>query len=371
MEEEENVDLSLNEVLTNRVLTTVHDLSIDSVENEVIRFSLENSEKFISTFPNMEEVMKTLFVIDRNFYYDSYRFAYGDRVYVLKFGSKEDSYVLDLEAKFLKKLKNKNLAPTFYISDVSSHSSISVTSYEFGAPIKQTGLSTILQSIDEFTKQLKSLHNVSRPKRNQTKDLLDRYKIISNFSDILPDSDYKKLKEIKYFRDVESFIPFVLNVLKLQLDPLMEAEGGYLSICHLNLDESTILERNGMFKFINFENALHLNPMLDLALLSLRLGFNSHPKFEDTLITSYLKKQDEGDFKSAFPAFKDVAFKIILLELISSQFYRILYPKWEASQSFAVKTIKTYQNIRPLVSNEFPNFLDTTDLIFGNLNNSI
>ena len=369
MEQESN--LSLNELLTNRVLTTVHDLSLDSVERQVIEFSLENSDAFKSVFPNIDEVLKTLFVVDRNFYYDSYRFTYEDKTYILKFGSEEDSYILNLEKKFLKKLKNKNLAPNFYVSDALLGTSISVTSYEFGAPIKQSGFSTIIKNIDEFTKQLRSLHNISRPKKSQTKELLDRYKIISNFSDVLPSSEYEKLKEIKHFKHVESFVPFILNVLKLQLDPLIEAEESYLSICHLNLDESTILERNGMFKFINFENALHLNPMLDLALLSLRLGFNSHTKFEDTLIKSYLEKQDEGDFKSAFPAFKDVAFKIILLELISSNFYRILYPKWEASQSFALKTIKTYQNIRPLISSEFPNFLESTDLMFNNFSNSI
>ena len=98
MEQESN--LSLNELLTNRVLTTVHDLSLDSVERQVIEFSLENSDAFKSVFPNIDEVLKTLFVVDRNFYYDSYRFTYEDKTYILKFGSEEDSYILNLEKSF-------------------------------------------------------------------------------------------------------------------------------------------------------------------------------------------------------------------------------------------------------------------------------
>jgi thiamine kinase-like enzyme len=143
-----------------------------------------------------------------------------------------------------------------------------------------------------------------------------------------------------------------------------------LALCHFNLNTSNILFRDGMFKFINFHNFYYLHPLFDIASLSLNLDLNSLPGLDKKILEAYYGKNCK-EAVNALPAFKDIIFKLILINLISSFFYKVLFPKWESSQNFALNAIKSYQTIRPMVKNEFYTQHEFLDDMFGNVNNSI
>jgi Ser/Thr protein kinase RdoA (MazF antagonist) len=367
---EEEKDFDFKEVLLNKTLTTSRDVTINDLEFKSIKYALEQGEKVKSIFPKIPSLqLNNLELIDRNFYYDSYKFQYEDKYFCLKLGSNDDSYYIKKEISALNKLKNKNVCPTSYLFEELKEFSLSIISYEFGEPINKLNPNLIIfENLDEFIKQLKTVHTGFKPKQNQLKTVIENHKSMCSFEEVLPEKLFNTFKDIDLYKKVKDFLPFLIDVLELQASPMLKDKD--LALCHFNLNTSNILFRDGMFKFINFHNFYYLHPLFDIASLSLNLDLNSLPGLDKKILEAYYGKNCK-EAVNALPAFKDIIFKLILINLISSFFYKVLFPKWESSQNFALNAIKSYQTIRPMVKNEFYTQHEFLDDMFGNVNNSI
>jgi hypothetical protein len=193
---EEEKDFDFKEVLLNKTLTTSRDVTINDLEFKSIKYALEQGEKVKSIFPKIPSLqLNNLELIDRNFYYDSYKFQYEDKYFCLKLGSNDDSYYIKKEISALNKLKNKNVCPTSYLFEELKEFSLSIISYEFGEPINKLNPNLIIfENLDEFIKQLKTVHTGFKPKQNQLKTVIENHKSMCSFEEVLPEKLFNSFK---------------------------------------------------------------------------------------------------------------------------------------------------------------------------------
>lgn len=355
---QDNLDsnLSFSDLLRGRLISQSKDMSLSNIELQQMQYIFEDHFKLSTQFDFQK--VKNISLVDRNFAWDSLKFDYDGLSYLFKLGDEEDNYIFSKEFKRLKKLeKDFQLAPKPILNGVGPDYAFLITSYEYGNPIKDLGQSELLSRLNQFASCLRLLHT-NKSESSDFELFLEYYFTQGSFQEILNEELYNTLTKTKYFKKCQSILKELTTTIKLQVKNLVDSD---ISICHMNLTESNILVRGQMMKFINFDKSLALNPLWDLAMASIKLDLVSYPKLESKFLMCYDKFNYDYNCE-ALPAYKDIASKMILHDLICSYFFKIII---KIDRNSVYNLYKQYETIRHLIHNEFPSFLEVLDEMFG------
>lgn len=365
MEQQNNINFS--DLMMGRVVQQSKNLTISNVEKLYLSSIFEDDFYLSTHFPDNEKVLSTIKTLDKNFFYDIYKFSYEDVSYVIKVGSTEDEEIFDKEKLALEKLKDKELGPTYLSIGSSENYAYLLTSFEHGISVKNAGLSVLLDNLELFAKNLAQLHNETKTEDNQRNYFLESHYSLGSFETILSPDTYKDMQELKNFKICEQLLKDIKKSIAIQMPPKPEK---YSSLCHTHLVPSNILFRADYadIKFCNFYNSFNLNPMWDLAFLSIKLDLNKFPQKEKEFLDCYFKHSylNPDDYNIVY--YKQVAFKIILFKLISMYFLKLVIPEDSGS---VLDMFKLYGYISNMVVDEFSEYKETLDEMFGNFSKSI
>jgi len=357
LEEDLNPNVNFSEILKGRLITSTFDFTMSDVEKSFLKDIFEKNPKIKHEFKKIDSIE----LLDRNFFYDIYRFKCEGKGYCLKLGDRHDNYIFKREYSFLDKIKEKKISPRPILNGRGKDYSYLITTYEFSESIKQLGISFLISNIKLFSKTLKDIHESSKTESSEKEMFIDMYISMGAFNEILDQKQLNALRSFGNFEKCEQILKGLEDTIKIQVPSMVEQDP---CICHMNLTESNILYRGGLFKLCNFHKSFNLNPLWDLAMTSLNLGFNSHPKLEEKFIKHY-SKENMHHIKNILPAYKDVCYKLILYEIICVYFYKIIITKEDRSLE---SLFFAYETIRPLILNEFPMYTKILDPMFGDFN---
>lgn len=360
MENEEN--LSFEDVMLGRVIQQSQKISMSSIEKSYISDIFKEDFYLSENYPETEKVIESIKPLDRNFFYDIYKFRYNDITYALKIGSEDDIEIFEKEAEALNLLEGKNLAPKVHSINKLLNYSYLLTSFEHGFSAKTVGLSTLFDNIDLFAKTLAKLHNETKTEENQRDYFLESCYSLGSFQEILNPEVYDSLMKNDLFVKSISLLDDIRESVSIQMLPAPEK---YSSLCHTHLTQSNILFRSDLkeIKFCNFYNSFILSPLWDLAFLSIKLNFQSTPLKEKKFLDAYFEESylNQEDFSMIF--YKQVCYKLILYKIVSMYFLKMVIPEDSGS---VIDMFKNYGYIRNMVNDEFPEYIDTLDKMFGN-----
>lgn len=350
-----DTNLSFSELMRGRLMTQTKDVSLSNIEKKQLQYIFKKDFKILNKFKNVNNFQ----LVDRNFFYDLYKFSYEERTYIIKLGDEDDGFLFKREFEFLERIQDERIAPEPIINGVGEDYSYIITSYEFGLPLKAFGQSTLITNLKPFAKTLKKLHDASPSDQSNFNLFFDYYLGRASFEEILDIDMYQELRSVTGFKTCEKILSKLQELIKIQTSTFIDGDP---CLCHTNINESSLLFRNKYFKFINFERSFYLNPLWDVAMTSIKLNLSQYPKLESKFLMHYDPKNYELNCE-ALPAYKDVAFKLILHDLICTYFYKILIVKEDAT---LYHMFSLYETIRPMVNHELPIYLETLDKMFGN-----
>lgn len=356
---EDQLDMDYSDFLKGRVISESEDMSIGHIEKKLIKEIFKKNYKISSRFKEI----KSLKLLDRNFYYDVFTFSCENETYCLKFGEDDDHYLFKREFDVLKKIEKYKVSPTPILIVRDKNYSCLITSFEFSQSVKNEGLSCITKNLQSFAESLKTIHNNSKSDFSERDMFLDMCFSMASFDEVLDSEDLDELKNIDQFNNCQQILKSLKDCILLQIESMPEVDA---CICHTNLKPSNILFRNNTFKFCNFQESFVLSPMWDLAMICIKTELHRFPILESKFVKHY-NAEKEKEIKDALPAYKDVCFKIMLHEIICTYFYRLIIVNNEGM----VGLFNSYQNIRPLVFKEFPIYVETLDKMFGDFNKII
>lgn len=357
---EDKDTLKFSEALNGRVFSYNEEKSIDKIELELLGEVFKKDEKFVNKF----DYPKNIQVVDRNTFYDSFSFDHDGKKYLMKFGDEIDKELFLKEEWFLKTLEKCQLVPQFFLSNSTEDYSYLITSYENAPSIREAGTSEVITNLQNFSKCLRNIHLQKTEKESQIQEFLEFNFTQTEFENILDKENFDLLKDLKIFSKCEEIIERLKNTINYQMESFFEVNQ---TCCHLNINESTVLVREGIFKFLNFDNAFVVDPMWDIAITSIQLKLTELPIQESQFLNYY----DEENFlfnKKRLEAFKDVAWKLMLHNLIKDFFYQVFIP---VSESRRYRMLFLYETLRPFMNREFPGFNIVLDDIFGKFEEQI
>lgn len=355
---QDDVNLNYSELLQGRVISETKNLTISKNESSMIAEALSGNIFF------KDKEIKNLSILDRNLYTDSFTFIVDNKPYLLKFGDQFDQFVFAKESKFLKKLQGENIAPQLITQGSSEYSSFLVTTFEDLPSIKQLSRLFLFENIEKFGAFLSKVHKKTRRKTSDKNALLQYYYTLSNFESSLEKDIYESLLSNSMFKSCCNMSSYIIDCCQQQITTFEESN---VSLCHTNLTTSNILF-DGLeeFRLINFDKGVYVNSLWDLAMFSIKTGMHELPKVEQKFLKAYNEK-DYDIINNTLPAYKDVCFKLVLLELISTYMNKIIYLKNNLYVSFL---FETYETIRPMINLEFPLYIKILDDMFGNFHNT-
>jgi hypothetical protein len=360
MENEDN--LNFDDMMLGRVVQQKQKISMSNIEKSYIADIFKEDFYLSEHYPNIDKVIESIKSLDRNFFYDIYKFTYDDITYAIKIGSEDDIEIFEKEAEALNLLEGKNLAPQVHSINKLQNYSYLLTSFEHGFSAQTVGLSTLLDNVDLFAKTLAKLHNETKTEENQRDYFLESYYSLGSFEEILDPEVYKSLMKNSLFVSCLSLLKDIEESISIQMPSAPEK---YSSLCHTHLIQSNILFRADFkeIKFCNFYNSFILSPLWDLAFLSIKLNLQSMPSREKVFLDAYFKESylEQEDFSMIF--YKQVCYKIILYKIVSMYFLKMVIPEDSGS---IIDMFKNYGYIRNMVNDEFPEYIDTLDKMFGN-----
>lgn len=364
---EQQNDINFSDLMMGRVVQQTKNLTISNVEKLYISDLFKDDFYLSTNFSDIEKVLSTIKTLDKNFFYDIYKFSYEDIDYAIKVGSKEDSEIFDKERIALEKLKDKELAPTYLSSGRSETYAYLLTSFEHGISAKSAGLSVLFDNLELFAKNLAQLHNETKSEDNERDYFLESCYSLGSFDIILSEDVFQEMKEVKNFKTCQQLLKDIKESIAFQMPDKPEK---YSSLCHTHLVPSNILFRADYadIKFCNFYNSFTLNPMWDLAFLAIKLDLNRFPQKEKQFLDHYFKHSYLNSDDYSIVYFKQVAFKIVLFKLVSMYFLKLVIPEDSGS---ILDMFKLYGHISNMVADEFSEYKETLDEMFGNFSKSI
>lgn len=350
--------IKTSDYLQGRVISTTKDLNISKIERQIIMESFQDHPDLF-----MFENVSDLTLIDRNFFYDLYKFKSNEKYYVLKYGDEDEYRIFKREAEVLKKIGPKNLSPELIAYGQGDDFSFLITTFEHGLPIKEYGTSTLLNNLKVIASNLSYLHEITESEFDETEIFIDTIFSYSDFEVVLDKETMDSLYEINGFKISLRILEKIKESIKIQLANFKSTKN---CSCNLNLSQSSILFRDGMIKFCNFHESFNLNPIWDLAFFSFQSELSKYPKRESEFLEYYSEYFPEigtaKQLKSVIVPYKQVVSKIILYKLICIYYYMYILPEINTSY---FKNFFIYECIRDFIQSEFSYCISTFDKMFG------
>ena len=205
-----------------------------------------------------------------NYNHDIYKAKSEDKFYLIKYSLDPSNKTLAYEHDIIKKL-NTPAIPTpisqgsFRFGDIIHYS---VYEYQFAENVRQHGVSSILENLDNFVYSYAHLHNRYLPQRSFD-DYILAFLESCNL-DFLSSESIEAIKQHSNLETIEKIINQTKEDIKILSQKPHFRESNF---CHGNLKPSNILFREGLFKFIDFEESFCGHRFLDIAHLALHSYF--------------------------------------------------------------------------------------------------
>ena len=362
----EGQKINISQYLTNRVASQTISTKISLVEKDYLMEIFSEDFYLSDRFPNIEEVSDSIKILDRNFFYDIYKFSYENLSYAIKVGERIDNFIFNKEKDALEAIKDLNLAPMYFHTDSSESYSYLLTSFENAQTTKEIGLSYTFDKIELLGSALAKIHNKTKQDNSERDYFLDSVFSLGDYEDTTSSEVFDGLKEIDIFNECQDLLDTIKKAVNLQNLP----NGEEIScLCHTNINPGAILNRTGRLKICNFYQSFYIHPAWDLAFTSYKLGLNDHPTVEKRFLESYhlesFLKEDEYNYVF----FKQLASKLMLYTLVASYFYTMTSPNQEMGNTLSL--FRQYASIRDVIQDEFAEYMPILDQMFAPFINNI
>lgn len=361
-----NKNLKTDDLLRNRVFQQKDNKKIQPYELDLINSILENSKTLKSLIS--PATLKGVSLLGSNDYYDSYLLKTDSSKYVMKINSDDSDGILLKESESLKLLSNKNIAPD--LIDFGQHQELSflVSSYENGINFKQLPVDSYTFNLGCISKTFSFLHEVTKRAGSfNFGDFMSSKIEALNYSNIFPEDILNDLN--KQSKGFVKHLPILEKLKSELLEKSKDISTNFSCLCHLNLDKSKILYRDGMVKFINFESSEFCDPVFDLVLLSYFTSLASQPDKEDFFLRSYYDsfrgfELSKEEFDNKVKLYKPIAAKFILMNIFVNFFCESLIHKDQRPLEF-IKLMKLYELIKKDLNISDQDYISCENIIFN------
>lgn len=362
----ESLKIDLSEFLINRVVGESRSLNISLVEKSWLLEIFTEDPYLNEKFPNIENIEQTIKIIDRNLFYDIYKFSYDDLSYIIKMGDENDSFIFQKEQNALESIKELNLSPLFFYTSSAENYSYFLTSFEHSDSSKDLGLSFTYENIELLGSTLAKIHNATKQEENQREYFIDSIYSIGSFEEIVDPDIYQSMLETEHFPKCLKLLKSIKDAIDAQIFPAGESAS---CLCHTNLNLSCILNRPGKMKICNFHNSFIIHPAWDLAFASYKLQLDSHPFYEKKFLEAYHAESFLQEADYSYTYFKQMAYKLMLYKLVASYFFKMSAENEEMGSVLAL--FQNYSFIREAVQDEFSEYMGTLDKMFAPFINNL
>jgi hypothetical protein len=226
-------------------------------------------------------------LVSNNEDYDTYKFHDGENYFCLKVSLDPECDSINHESIYIRNI-NQLIRPEYYkdgFIKIGSDIRYLLLSYEDAEPIFEFGMSYFLQNFPNFLEAYAIMQ--------------DSEKINSSYEEFI---NKKYLPSIDdYFLSDESLSSFQSNenyeIIKNIYDKLYYSivnfdfkllDSDKNNICHNNLNQQSIISREGFFKFINFDKCVNANCLIDFFEILLEFGI---PKTSEKQLFSLFKEK--------------------------------------------------------------------------------
>ena len=358
---EEGQKINISDFLTNRVLTESKMLKISLVEKNYLLEIFTEDFYLNEKFPEIDQIEQSIKIVDRNFFYDIYKFSYDNLSYAIKVGENTDSFIFEREKNALESIKDLNLSPIYFNNAQSDDYAYLLTSYENSQSSKELGLSYTYENIELLGSSLAKIHNATKTEENQREYFLDSDYSLGSFEDFIDEEVYSQLLKDTNFKQNLDLLQNIKNAIE---DQLFAPGAGFSCLCHTNLNLSCILNRSNQLKICNFFESFHIHPAWDVAFASYKLELNDHPIYEKKFLEAYHAESFLKEEDYSYIYFKQLAYKIILYKIISAYFFKMLVQDNKEVGS-TLSLFQNYAFIRESIRDEFVEYMDMLDEMFA------
>lgn len=357
---EEGNKITLSDFLVNRVVGESKALTISLVEKNFLLEIFTDDPYLNEKFPNIENIEQTIKIIDRNFFYDIFKFSYDNLTYIIKVGEEVDSMILQREKNALELIKDLNLSPVFFNTSSTEDYSYLLTSFEHSNSSKDLGLSYTYENIELLGSTLAKIHNATKQEENQREYFIDSIYSLGSFQEIIEPDVYESMLQNESFRKCLKLLESIKDAVNTQIFPQGESVS---CLCHTNLNLSCILNRPGKIKICNFFESFIIHPAWDLAFASYKLELNSHPIYEKKFLEAYHAESFLKEEDYSYTYFKQMAYKLMLYKLVSSYFFKMTVANEEMGSVLSL--FQNYALIKEAIQDEFSEYMGTLDKMFA------
>ena len=253
--------MDLSNLFQNKAYVIPHHIAQEDSEVELISLLLKSLDEPIFA-EQIEFILET-----EN--YDIYKYNCHNLSYCIKISLDPNCKEIEHESKFLKKINP--LIRCQYIKDgtikIGDDIRYIITSYENAESLNDLGRSYFLENFDSFCYAY-FLMQESEKNIISYKDHLVDYFNMACMENLIEDS-IQGIKNYTNFELINQIMLDMKNELMLCYDDIFSDKK---FICHGNLTANNIISKNGLFKFINFDNCYSSHCFLDLNEIIIELG---------------------------------------------------------------------------------------------------
>jgi thiamine kinase-like enzyme len=208
--------------------------------------------------------------------YDIYKYEEKKYSYCIKISLDPNCKEINHESEYLKKI-NPLIRPDYVkdgVAKVGDELRYIITSYENAENLNSLGRSYFLDNFDSFCDSY-SLMQQSEKISASYKDHLSEYFEMTQLENLMEDA-LQSIKDYTNFPLINKIMQDMKNELMMRYD---ESFSNQKFICHGNLNAENIISKNGLFKFVNFDNCYSSHCFLDLNEIIIELGLPENIEF--------------------------------------------------------------------------------------------
>lgn len=353
-------DLKTENYLKNKIFISKSNSQIEDHDKNFVLKILSSESNL-----NSDEIFNSLKLIGSTYEYDSYSFNSSGKTFVLKTINDDLEKLLLKEKNNLSKLKKTKISPEVVSFGEVDGVSYLLTSFENGISFDKFSISDLYFNIRSIANYLSYLHEYTEEEKDFClKSFCEDYLSKIDPQYVFEENLYEELKSSKKFKNFLSLYP------KIKESVLSESESidcKISSLCHLNLDNSKILYRDGQIKFINFQNSNECDPLLDLALTCLYLKISDNKDVLNVFVNQYFSSHrkinlDKDSFKKKLDQMFKIAYKLILCRIMLEFFVESVIHQDSRPKKY-INIMRNYEQFRHMLQEDLPNIVNSVDSI--------
>jgi hypothetical protein len=254
--------MDLSNLFQNKAYVVPNHVAAEDSEIELIGLLLRSLDEPIFA-QNIEFISET-----EN--YDIYKYNCQNSSYCIKISLDPNCKQIEHESKFLRKINP--LITCQYIKDgtikIGDNIRYIITSYENAESLNDLGRSYFLENFDSFCYAYSLMQESEKITASYKNHLIDYFNLAC--LENLMDDSIQSIKNYTNFELINQIMLDMKNELMLCYDDNIFSNQKF--ICHGNLTADNIISKNGLFKFINFDNCYSSHCFLDLNEIIIELG---------------------------------------------------------------------------------------------------